>query len=177
VKDAFFNRSVDMEGMRESIAERDMQEVSPAHAMKFIAGAMHYSKDIGFAMHTEADACMMIFGDTNPAECTEDFEYGHNGKPHYLSGPHDSREKQSTILKVLEQLGEGNFHFSMMADDRGTFGAFATSEGLGYEDLDEDDEGYEEADDEDFEDDDYDGATSSRDEQTVDAQSVKDVSR
>ena len=39
-------------------------------------------------------------------------EFGHDGKPYFISGPHDSPSRCQQIIKTLERsCGQGNYHF------------------------------------------------------------------
>jgi hypothetical protein len=113
IKDAFFIKNFDMEAFRERGIDR---QVSPAYAFKWIQDAIAYARSIGFEPHSQTEVCSLVFGDTDPSECTEEFVFGQNGKPQYTSGPHDSREVQTRILRTLEKLGEGNYSYVIRSD-------------------------------------------------------------
>lgn len=111
IKDASFIKDFNMEGLRSQMAEMDSKRVSPEHALKFIQEAIDYAKNIGFEPSPAAGLCKMIFGDTDPAGSTEQFVFGKNGKPCYISGPFDSKEKQQEIFATLGKLGSDQFTY------------------------------------------------------------------
>ena len=161
IKDAFFIKDFDMDAFRERQEQFGNNKVTPAHALKLISDAIAYARSIGFEPHSQSSICQLIFGDTDVSECTETFVFGKNGKPLFTSGPHDSRQRCYEILHTLEKLGEGNYHFLMLA---GEASSSADS------DLDSED---------DFEDDlddDLDSSEPSLDEaRTIDADSVRNI--
>jgi hypothetical protein len=116
IKDSFFIRSFDLEAFRDRKRDRETEKVTPEHALKLIQDAIAYARGIGFEPSAETDVCKLIFGNTDAAECTTEFVFGKDGKPFYMSGPHDSREKQLRIMQTLTQLGFGNFHFVLGID-------------------------------------------------------------
>jgi hypothetical protein len=116
IKDSFFIRSFDLEAFRDRKGDRETEKVTPEHALKLIQDAIAYARGIGFEPSAETDVCKLIFGNTDAAECTTEFVFGKDGKPFYMSGPHDSREKQLRIMQTLTQLGFGNFHFVLGID-------------------------------------------------------------
>jgi hypothetical protein len=116
IKDSFFIRNFDLEAFRDRKGDRETEKVTPEHALKLIQDAIAYARGIGFEPSAETDVCKLIFGNANAAECTTEFVFGKDGKPLYMSGPHDSREKQLRIMQTLTQLGVGNFHFVLGID-------------------------------------------------------------
>jgi len=116
VKDSFFIRSFDLDAFRDRNRDLETEKVSPEHALKFILDAISYARSIGFEPSAETDICKQIFGTTDAAECKTEFVFGKNGKPWYMSGPHDSSEKQIRILQILTQLGAGNFDYTLGLD-------------------------------------------------------------
>ena len=109
IKDSFFIKDFDMEAFRERRADLETDSVPPSHALKRLDDAIEYARGIGFEPHLDAGKCKLIFGDTDAAECTEEFTFGKDGKPFYSSGPHDDREKQTHIVETLSKLGHGNY--------------------------------------------------------------------
>lgn len=116
IKDAFFVKDFDMEAFRERQTEIGTQTVSPEYALKLIRGAIAFAQGIGFEPSAKANLCSLIFGDIDTSACTEEFVFGKDGKPVYSSGPFDSKEKQFQIMRTLEKLGEGNYHYVLGMD-------------------------------------------------------------
>lgn len=143
IKDAFFIKNFDMEGFRNRTAQMESKSVSPEYALKFIQDAIAFAKNIGFDPSSQTGLCKMIFGNVDPTTCSEEFVFGLNGKPTYMSGPYDSPDKQQSILETLGKLGTDGYSFAL----GGSLGEERFSD---YEESD-DDEDY----DDDYNDDDY----------------------
>jgi hypothetical protein len=169
IKDTFFIKSFDMDVVRDRMAEDELKQVTPAYALKFLQGAVAYSQGIGLPLHRDAKMCLSIFGNTDTTECSDEFVYGDAGKPHYISGPNDSLDKQKSILEILKRLGDGNFNFTFKqsAIDH-NFDQFDSEEDP-YDDFDDE---YAEVDDDD--DDSY-NPSERMDSTTINAESVKQL--
>ena len=49
--------------------------------------------------------------------CPTHFEYGHDGKPLYISDPHETPTEARAIVNHLDRrLGPGNFDFIVLAE-------------------------------------------------------------
>lgn len=71
-------------------SEFTSKEVSPAAARKLVEAAIEYARGLGLSPHPDYQRAKLIFGAINPAECTEQFEFGKDGKPLFIAGPHDT---------------------------------------------------------------------------------------
>jgi hypothetical protein len=92
-------------------AER-LRPMSPACFRKLVEGAVAYARELGLEPHADYAQARQIFGDLEAADCTENFEYGHEGKPFYISGPNETTSQAKAIVEKLRQrMGEGNFEF------------------------------------------------------------------
>jgi hypothetical protein len=90
------------------------QPVSPAKARKFVEDAVAYARAAGLPPHADYASAARIFGDINPADCTETFEFGQHGKPHFIAGPHDTPQRCRRILAALEHAcGPDGFNYTM----------------------------------------------------------------
>src|SRR6516165_2859217 len=57
-----------------------------------------------------------VFGEVETTACPTRFEYGHEGKPFYVSGPHETARQVEAIVEQLEQRkGAGNYHYLVVA--------------------------------------------------------------
>lgn len=147
VKDVFvrivtpFEYDQFVEGMR---MQESPQPVTPACFRKLIEDSVAYAQSVGLAPHPDYTDAQLIFGDIDPAECTEQFEFGKDGKPFYVNGPNDTLARQKQILQTLEQhCGPGGYDYLMMLDP---FGGMSLSPGMDFDD-DEDWEDEEEGED------------------------------
>jgi len=86
------------------------EEVAPVYAQNLIYRAIEYAEDLGFAPHKDFKFTERIL---DPADSLEEieFEFGKDGMPHYMAGPHDNFEQ---ILHTLARnLGMGNFKYTI----------------------------------------------------------------
>jgi hypothetical protein len=97
-----------------SKARRDftVREMSPAAVRKLVEGAVAYADALGLHPHPDYARARHIFGSIDAADCTEEFEFGKDGKPFFVAGPNDTPERCRRILKTLEEAcGPDGFHY------------------------------------------------------------------
>lgn len=96
-------------------SDATLRRIDPCCFRKLIEGAITYARDLGFEPHHDYARVSRIFGDVDGAECAETFQYGEQGKPHYIRGPN---ENQADVRRIIERLrhrvGDGNFNFTLM---------------------------------------------------------------
>lgn len=115
VKGAIF--SVQSEAVFDEVVRRlnepePLRAVEPAYARKLIERSVEYAHSIGFGPHEDYHDAATVLGDINPGDCAEEFTFGRDGKPFYVSGPRDSVEMRALILATLHaRCGEGNYDF------------------------------------------------------------------
>lgn len=83
------------------------QSITLEQAQAIIFGAVDYAASLGIQPHPDFEQAKAHLGqrmDNLPA-----IEFGHNGKPFYISGPYDKPEKIIATLK--QSVGEGNFEY------------------------------------------------------------------
>lgn len=89
-----------------------MREIEPAYARKLIEQSVAYAESIGFLPHDDYYEATIVFGDINPEDCAEEFAFGRDGKPFYVSGPRDSVQKRALVLATLHaHCGEGKYDY------------------------------------------------------------------
>src|SRR5205807_7457937 len=94
--------------------EQGAQNVHPSAARKLVEGAVEYALALGFHPHADYAKARHIFGDIDPAECTEEFEFGKDGKPFFVAGPYDTPNRCRLILNTLERsCGAGGYDYMM----------------------------------------------------------------
>jgi hypothetical protein len=114
-------------------SEFSSTDLSPAAVRKLVEGAVEYARGLGFAPHPDCHRAMHIFGAIDPAESKEEFDFGHECKPLFITGPHDSPQRCRQILKMLEKSrGEGGFLYLMdVACDAPVIDSSTIVEGVG----------------------------------------------
>ncbi len=89
-----------------------MRKLSPADVRKLVEEAVQYARGLGIAPHPDYQKARHLFGAIDPAESREVFEFGKNGKPLFIAGPHDTPERCRQILALLgRSRGEGRFDY------------------------------------------------------------------
>ena len=76
---------------------------------QIVYGAIGYARELGFEPHPDFARAAGYLG-TWVGEC--ELTFGRDGKPMYISGPHDDGEK--IIRKLRRSLGDGNYDFVHM---------------------------------------------------------------
>jgi hypothetical protein len=93
-----------------------LQPMQPACFRKLVEGGVAYAQDLGFSPHQDYAVASQIFGDLENAPCPTRFVYGHDGKPLYVSGPHETATRVRAIVEQLQhRLGTGNFDYLVLA--------------------------------------------------------------
>jgi hypothetical protein len=96
--------------------QESLQPMQPACFRKLVEGGVAYARDLGFNPQDDYAAASQIFGDLDSTACPTRFEYGREGKPFYVSGPHETATQVEAILDQLQRrLGTGNFDFLVLA--------------------------------------------------------------
>ncbi len=114
VKDTISPRTVDKINFKEFVEQLftlfpgKPQEVCLEVAQGMIFSACEYAENLGFQPHKDFQKSRSHIGEWDG---TIRIECGRDGKPFYISGPHDNPEK---IMQTLtKSRGEGNFDFML----------------------------------------------------------------
>jgi hypothetical protein len=92
------------------------QPMDPACFRKLVEGGVAYAVELGFSSHVDYADARQIFGDVQAAACPTRFEYGHDGKPFYVSGPHETPTQVQAIIDQLDRRrGARNFDYLVLA--------------------------------------------------------------
>ena len=91
-----------------------LQEALPSAAFKLLISAVAYARDFGFAPHSLYERTLPLWEGVAPDECLTEFDFGEGGKPHFISGPHDSAEQIAhCVTKLEDAVGEGDYLFTI----------------------------------------------------------------
>lgn len=86
--------------------------LEPADARKLIEGAVEYARQLGLLPHRDYQRAARIFGDIDSTSSSQEFIYGKDGKPYFISGPHDRPARCRHIVQLLTaRCGPDGFHF------------------------------------------------------------------
>jgi hypothetical protein len=95
--------------MRHQFSSKDLK---PADVRKLVESAVAYAESLGLYPHADYQKAKLIFGDIDASQATEEIEFGKDGKPLFIAGPHDTPERCRRIFRSLEQhCGPGGHDF------------------------------------------------------------------
>lgn len=128
VKDVFFDvvsRGEYVRTLRDKL-DRDLgiEQQTPEFLRKLVEESVAYARSLGLDPHADYQQARIIFGDIDASACTEEFKFGREGKPCFISGPHDTPARCARIVRTLtEQCGEGNFDMVLQVSDSSLLGS------------------------------------------------------
>jgi tetratricopeptide (TPR) repeat protein len=115
VKTAFYRITSPQEYVlnRSALGESaTFRPVDPACLHKLVEAAVDYARSLGLEPDADYARTAKLFGDIDAAACPEQYAFGHEGKPFYITGPRDSPAKVRRILDTLQRrLGPEGFDF------------------------------------------------------------------
>jgi len=123
LKDTFCNAGFSPYRYRTDVVARTFDEppvqCSPALAHQIIYGGIAYARRFGFEPQRDFALSQHILDPPGRWEPCEDIEFGRDGKPFYIAGPHDNPEQ---IMRKLEATaGTGNYDYvAEVGADRAT---------------------------------------------------------
>ncbi len=99
-----------------------LSPTQPACARKLVEEAVAYAGDLGVAPYKDYRKAQVVFGNIDPGACPQSFVFGKDGKPLFVSGPHDSKARCNLIMaKLRKRCGPDGFHF-MIGMGQGDWG-------------------------------------------------------
>ncbi|HET6236854.1 MAG TPA: hypothetical protein VFE41_18110 [Acetobacteraceae bacterium] len=92
--------------------------VDPGYARKLLRDLVLWSGSLGFQPHPDFATVERLFGDVDPQTCKTAFQFGHGGKPLYVSGPSEPPLLvRHRIEQLSGQLGSDGFDYIVPAHD------------------------------------------------------------
>jgi hypothetical protein len=79
----------------------ELKDVLPEHFAKIVYGAADYAASLGFAPHVDFRHARRLLDGVDPSQCPDPLEFGRDGKPLYIRGPHETLEKARWIAHRL----------------------------------------------------------------------------
>jgi hypothetical protein len=119
LKDTFFNGDIPSGEFRREVLPGTMQgnepqEISPALAHEIIYGAIEYAQQYGFRPHRDFRRSRNILDLPDVHPHTGAIEFGYEGKPFFISGPHDNVD--AIVRQLNRTAGEGNYDYLVGLD-------------------------------------------------------------
>ena len=88
--------------------------ISPALAHEIIYGGIEYAAQFGFRPHSDFKRSRQLLDPPDLHPRTGAVEFGHEGSPFYIQGPHDNAD--AILRQLARTAGEGNYHYLMRID-------------------------------------------------------------
>jgi hypothetical protein len=85
-----------------------LDTVTPERLAKLVYAAVDYAQALGFPPHPDYRHARMLLAGIDASRCPDIFEFGHDGKPLYIQGPHDSAEKIRSIMHRM-RMANGDY--------------------------------------------------------------------
>ncbi len=108
VKDAFWKAGTPRE-FREMLHKLEetqaMERISPASLAKIVQGAVEFAQSFGFKPQADYHHAKRLLEGIDPAACTQEFTFGRDGKPFYVSGPFETVEQARVIAERVKEAG------------------------------------------------------------------------
>ena len=87
----------------------ELKEVSPVYFHNLVYGAMDYATENGFNPHKDFDYAQYLLEPDLVDDGIDEIEFGWEGKPLYIQGPHDNGNRILGIINA--KVGKGNYNF------------------------------------------------------------------
>jgi hypothetical protein len=81
----------------------------PENACRIIFGAIEYARRLGFKPQKDFALSRFVLEGLSETDYDFELEFGFEGKPFYIAGPHD--DFMAIIETLKKNVGEGNFDF------------------------------------------------------------------
>jgi len=120
LKDTFCNAGFSPYRYRSEVVGKIFDETPaqcpPALAHQIIYGGIAYARQFGFEPQRDFALSQHILDPHDSWETSEEVEFGRDGKPFYIAGPHDNPK---LIVKKLEAMaGAGNYDYIVEVGSR-----------------------------------------------------------
>lgn len=114
IKGAFYQVNIDDSEYEDIKSKIGMVEkIDPSHFHNIVYGAHDFAEDYGFEPHKDFAVAEYLLNPDLITDEIEELEFGYQGLPHYIQGPHDSLPFVNKVIRTLKQTaGEGNFRFT-----------------------------------------------------------------
>jgi hypothetical protein len=111
IKDTFFH-TASAESFEDLIAKLEttgtVEDIDPGYARKLLRDVTAWAAANGVAPHRDFAALEKLFGDVDADACDASFQFGHDGKPVYISGPNDTPAQSRFGLGAIKKaIGTG----------------------------------------------------------------------
>jgi hypothetical protein len=108
VKNAFWpvGSPQEFEEVVEEVEEvQPLRPIAPECLVKIICGAVEYAQLLGFSPHPDFRHAGRLLVGIDPRGCSQEYRYGHDGRPFYVRGPNESLETAQAIAALVRSVG------------------------------------------------------------------------
>jgi len=84
-------------------------KISPDLAHEIIYGGIEYARQFGFRPHSDYKLSQLVLDPPDAHPRTGQVEFGKDGKPFFVAGPHDNVD--AIMRQLARTAGEGNSHY------------------------------------------------------------------
>ena len=95
-----------IEGLKRNLG--DYREVAPEYLAKLVSDAVAYARALGIEPHPDYRVASLLLGGIDASQCFETFQFGKDGNPYYVRGPHESVARGKAIAERVAAAG-GHF--------------------------------------------------------------------
>ena len=89
------------------------EKTHPSCVKKLVEGAVNYANNLGFSPHRDYHNSIELLATIDSSACPVKYEYGKDGKPFYIQGPHETPEQiEGIINKLRNKCGDGGYNFT-----------------------------------------------------------------
>jgi hypothetical protein len=115
LKDTYFNADIPSSQFQHEFLPKMFRtagkpiKISPDLAHEIIYGSIEYARQFGFRPHRDFAQSQFILDPPDAHPRTGKVKFGKDGKPFFISGPHDNVD--AILRQLARTAGEGNYHF------------------------------------------------------------------
>ncbi len=104
--------------LKEINVHETLENIHPSCARKLIDQCINFSDGLGFKPHKDFKISRQLLVDIDPTVCPNQYTFGKDGKPFYISGPNENLNQSNKIISsLLRHCGEGNFDYLMSVNE------------------------------------------------------------
>lgn len=90
----------------------ELENIHPSCLRKLIDDCVEFSVELGFSPHKDYKISRKLLLDIDSTVCPNQYTFGKDGKPFYISGPNETEQQDKMIVNnLLRKCGEGNFDY------------------------------------------------------------------
>lgn len=117
VKDAFYRMGYTLKHLERDLPQftGDPEPCTPEFAHQLIYQSIEYAHRYGFEPHPDFEKAGLILDPPGTYPLNRALKFGKDGKPLYVSGPHDQPER--IVATLMRTAGEGNFNYFLGIGD------------------------------------------------------------